>query len=62
MEKYFITIGLEIHAELKTNSKMFCSCANVPLEDSPNKNVCPICMAHPVHCTSANQDCSTFFD
>ncbi|MEA4910687.1 Aspartyl/glutamyl-tRNA(Asn/Gln) amidotransferase subunit B [bioreactor metagenome] len=45
--KYYITIGLEIHAELKTNSKMFCSCANVPLEDSPNKNVCPICMAHP---------------
>ncbi|MBP9765797.1 MAG: Asp-tRNA(Asn)/Glu-tRNA(Gln) amidotransferase subunit GatB [Candidatus Pacebacteria bacterium] len=45
--KYFITIGLEIHAELKTQSKMFCSCANIPLEDSPNKNVCPVCMAHP---------------
>lgn len=45
--KYYITIGLEIHAELKTKSKMFCGCANVPLEDSPNKNVCPVCTAHP---------------
>ena len=45
--RYQPTIGLEIHAELKTNSKMFCSCPNVPLEDSPNKNVCPVCMAHP---------------
>jgi len=47
MDKYFITIGLEIHAELKTNSKMFCACPNIPLEDKPNKNICPICMAHP---------------
>ncbi|MFO0743561.1 MAG: Asp-tRNA(Asn)/Glu-tRNA(Gln) amidotransferase subunit GatB [Candidatus Paceibacterota bacterium] len=56
MEKYFITIGLEIHAELKTNSKMFCSCANVPLEDSPNKNVCPICMAHPGTLPTLNKE------
>lgn len=54
--KYFITIGLEIHAELKTNSKMFCSCANVPLEDSPNKNVCPICMAHPGTLPTLNKE------
>ena len=45
--KYYITIGLEIHAELKTKSKMFCSCANIPLEDSANKNICPVCTAHP---------------
>ena len=55
-EKYYITIGLEIHAELKTNSKMFCSCANVPLEDSPNKNVCPICMAHPGTLPTLNKE------
>lgn len=54
--KYYITIGLEIHAELKTNSKMFCSCANVPLEDSPNKNVCPICMAHPGTLPTLNKE------
>ena len=56
MEKYYITIGLEIHAELKTQSKMFCSCANVPLEDSPNKNVCPVCMAHPGVLPTLNKD------
>lgn len=56
MEKYYITIGLEIHAELKTQSKMFCSCANVPLEDTPNKNVCPICMAHPGTLPVLNKD------
>lgn len=44
---YFTTIGLEIHAELKTNSKMFCGCKNDPDEARPNANVCPICMAHP---------------
>jgi aspartyl-tRNA(Asn)/glutamyl-tRNA(Gln) amidotransferase subunit B len=44
---YKTTIGLEIHFESKTKSKMFCSCANNPDEKIPNKNVCPICMAHP---------------
>ncbi len=44
---YIATIGLEIHAELKTASKMFCACKNDPDEESPNKNVCPICLGHP---------------
>lgn len=44
---YKPTIGLEIHAELKTASKMFCACKNNPDEESPNTNVCPICMGHP---------------
>ncbi|MBA3733090.1 Asp-tRNA(Asn)/Glu-tRNA(Gln) amidotransferase subunit GatB [Patescibacteria group bacterium] len=46
VEGYKITIGLEIHAELKTNSKMFCGCANSS-ESLPNINICPICMGHP---------------
>lgn len=46
-KKYIPTIGLEIHAELKTASKMFCSCKNDPDEDRPNLNVCPICLGHP---------------
>ena len=45
--KYIPTIGLEIHSELKTKTKMFCSCLNKPLEREPNVNVCPICMGHP---------------
>jgi len=45
--KYIPTIGLEIHAELKTDSKMFCNCKNDPLEKRPNFNICPVCMAHP---------------
>ncbi len=44
---YVPVIGLEIHAELKTKTKMFCSCINDPLERKPNINICPICMAHP---------------
>ncbi len=44
---YKPTIGLEIHAELKTNSKMFCSCKNNPDEKRANFNICPICMGHP---------------
>lgn len=45
--EYFFTIGLEVHAELKTKTKMFCSCKNDPDEENPNTNICPVCMAHP---------------
>src|SRR3989338_3808118 len=45
--EYKPTIGLEIHAELKTRTKMFCGSANDPDETRPNVNICPICMAHP---------------
>ena len=44
---FFPTIGLEIHCELSTASKMFCGCKNDPDEERPNVNVCPICMGHP---------------
>lgn len=44
---YYATIGLEIHAELKTISKMFCGCKNDPDEERQNTNICPICMGHP---------------
>jgi len=49
MSDYKLTIGLEVHAELKTESKMFCGCANLPASDTalPNANICPICMGHP---------------
>jgi aspartyl-tRNA(Asn)/glutamyl-tRNA(Gln) amidotransferase subunit B len=44
---YEATIGLEIHAELKTATKMFCSSKNDPNEGMPNANICPVCLAHP---------------
>lgn len=45
--EYIPSIGLEIHAELKTQTKMFCNSKNDPDETEPNVNVCPICLAHP---------------
>lgn len=47
MSTYVPTIGMEIHAELKTRTKMFCSSKNDPDETRPNVNICPVCLAHP---------------
>jgi len=47
MSDYVPTIGLEIHAELKTKTKMFCCSKNDADETRPNVNICPVCMAHP---------------
>ncbi len=44
---YTTTIGLEVHAELNTKSKMFCGCKNQPHGAEPNTHVCPVCLAHP---------------
>lgn len=47
MSEYSTTIGLEIHAELKTRTKMFCSSANDPHAAEANTHICPVCMAFP---------------
>jgi aspartyl-tRNA(Asn)/glutamyl-tRNA(Gln) amidotransferase subunit B len=44
---YTPTIGLEVHAELNTESKMFCGCKNQPHDTEVNAHVCPVCIAHP---------------
>jgi aspartyl-tRNA(Asn)/glutamyl-tRNA(Gln) amidotransferase subunit B len=49
-------IGLEIHAELATHSKMFCSSVNDPEETRPNTNICPVCTGHPGTLPVANID------
>lgn len=44
---YKTTIGIEVHAELKTKTKMFCDSKNDPHASEPNTHVCPVCMGHP---------------
>lgn len=46
IKDFDITIGLEIHAELNTNTKVFCSCKN-EFGSEPNTNVCPVCIGLP---------------
>ncbi|MEI7690133.1 MAG: Asp-tRNA(Asn)/Glu-tRNA(Gln) amidotransferase subunit GatB [bacterium] len=47
MTKYETVIGLEIHAQLKTESKMFCSCDNYSVDAKPNENTCQVCLGMP---------------
>ena len=53
---YEAVIGLEIHAELNTKTKMFCFSPNDPDEQHPNINICPICMGHPGTLPFINED------
>lgn len=46
MSEYLTTIGIEIHAELKTNSKAFCGCST-EFGGLPNTQVCPVCLGMP---------------
>ena len=41
-----LVVGLEVHCELATNTKIFCSCAN-QFGDEPNTNICPVCLGLP---------------
>src|SRR3990167_4385317 len=45
---YEATIGIEVHVQLKTKSKMFCACKNADTDAAkPNTHICPICLGHP---------------
>ncbi|OHB24365.1 MAG: glutaminyl-tRNA synthase (glutamine-hydrolyzing) subunit B [Parcubacteria group bacterium RIFCSPHIGHO2_02_FULL_48_10b] len=54
--EYEPVIGLEIHVELKTKTKMFCYSLNDPDEKHPNINICPVCMGHPGTLPVINQE------
>jgi aspartyl-tRNA(Asn)/glutamyl-tRNA(Gln) amidotransferase subunit B len=45
-DSWEIVVGLEVHCELATATKLFCSCPNV-FGDEPNTNVCPVCLGLP---------------
>jgi len=47
MKQLETIIGLEVHAQMNTKSKMFCACDNDAFGKPPNTTVCPICMGHP---------------
>lgn len=59
--KYKPTIGMEVHCELKTRSKMFCACKNeLGLDRVPNTNICPICTGQPGALPAANEQAIEF--
>ena len=47
LERYEAVIGIEVHCQLKTASKMFCGCSNAYADDPPNTHVCPVCLGLP---------------
>lgn len=47
MEEYEVVIGLEVHAQLQTKSKMFCRCSASYASAEPNTTVCPVCLGMP---------------
>ena len=46
MSDWETIIGLEVHAQLSTESKIFCGCST-RFGDEPNANTCPVCLGHP---------------
>ena len=51
--QYEAVIGLEVHCQVKTQSKMFCGCAN-QFGAAPNTIVCPVCLGYPGSLPVAN--------
>ncbi|TAK89590.1 Asp-tRNA(Asn)/Glu-tRNA(Gln) amidotransferase subunit GatB [Patescibacteria group bacterium] len=47
MSKYEVVIGIETHVQLRTKTKLFCSCNNDARDEAPNKYVCPVCTGMP---------------
>src|SRR3989339_1912065 len=56
MPYYEPVIGLEIHAQINTKTKMFCGCDNDSFRKEPNINICPICMGFPGMLPATNKE------
>ena len=56
MKDYKLTVGLEIHAELATETKMFCNSKNNADELKPNTNICPVCLGYPGTLPTINKE------
>jgi aspartyl-tRNA(Asn)/glutamyl-tRNA(Gln) amidotransferase subunit B len=55
MAEYEAVIGLEIHVQLSTKTKMFCGCA-LSFGDEPNVHTCPVCLGHPGTLPTINEE------
>ncbi len=53
---YKTTVGIEVHVELTTRTKIFCSCPNAPQDMPPNRAVCPVCLGLPGALPTANRE------
>ena len=58
--QYEAVIGLEVHMQLKTRSKMFCGCDRAYFDTEPNTHVCPVCMGMPGTLPVANEEAVRF--
>lgn len=59
-DNYEAVIGLEVHAQLSTVTKMFCRCVNDPFQSEPNANICPVCVGLPGALPVANEQAVAF--
>jgi aspartyl-tRNA(Asn)/glutamyl-tRNA(Gln) amidotransferase subunit B len=60
LDRYEVVIGLEVHAQLLTRSKMFCPCPADYINAAPNENTCPVCLGLPGVLPTINQQAVDF--